>query len=228
MPGARGFSLLELAIVLAMVALLAGSLLGALSGQRDDARRREAQKQLDEIRETLLGFAASHGRLPCPAAPALDHLAAGAGQEDCSLEHGVLPWASLALPESDPWGQRFTYFASRKFTASLAPSALASFTLDTGIAPDNADTANIRDSATAGVDAASDLPAVIVCHGSHPAGGWRPDGSHIGGALGDEAENADADLLFVSHPPSPDFDDQLVWLPASLLKARLLAAGRLP
>lgn len=223
-----GFSLLELAIVLAMLALLAGSLLGALSGQQDDARRRDAQKQLDEIRETLLGFAASHGRLPCPAAPGLDHLATSAGQEDCSLEHGVLPWASLGLTESDPWGQRFTYFASRKFTANLAPSALASFTLDTGIAPDNAGTANIRNSALASVNAASDLPAVIVCHGSHPAGAWRPDGNRVSGAVGDEAENADGDQLFVSHSPGPDFDDQLVWLPASLLKARLLAAGRLP
>jgi prepilin-type N-terminal cleavage/methylation domain-containing protein len=224
----EGFNLIELAIVLAVVSLLAGGLLGAMSGQQTRQREQEARKQLDEARETILGFAIANGRLPCPAAPNIAQGAAQAGREDCSLQHGVLPWSSLGLPEIDPWGRRLTYFASRKFTAMVAPGALAAFTLATGIAPDNSDTANVKESSAAIADIAIDLPAVLVCHGEHGAGAWLPDGSRNDGALGDELENADADLVFVARPPGTGFDDLVTWLPGALLKSRLLAAGRLP
>ena len=50
----------------------------------------------------------------------------------------------------------------------------------------------------------------------------------------DEAENVDNDGVFVWHEPRAtgapggEYDDQLVWIPASLLYARMIAAGVLP
>jgi hypothetical protein len=48
----------------------------------------------------------------------------------------------------------------------------------------------------------------------------------------DEWRNVDANPVFVSHEvsasPGNEFDDQLTWVPTSLLVSRLLAAGRLP
>jgi hypothetical protein len=50
----------------------------------------------------------------------------------------------------------------------------------------------------------------------------------LGGAAGDELENADNNLTFVSRAPSDTFDDQVIWIIPSILKSRMVAAGRLP
>ena len=36
------------------------------------------------------------------------------------------------------------------------------------------------------------------------------------------------DLTFVSHTPSDSFDDLLIWIVPSILKSKMVAAGRLP
>jgi prepilin-type N-terminal cleavage/methylation domain-containing protein len=229
----RGFSLVELAIVLVIVALLSGGLMMGLSAQRDAAAYQEAQRQLDNAKEALLGFAISNGRLPCPAASNSVSGSANAGMEDCTIangqaRHGVVPWATLGLPETDAWDRRFTYFVSVKFSTPLAPGSLSSFTMSTGIDPDNAGTANVKLIATSGSNIASDLAAVVVSHGSRGLGGYTASGTVLAGAVGDEAENADTDLTFVAHTQSTDFDDLLMWITPALLKSRLVAVGKLP
>ena len=62
-----GFTLVEMAIVLLIVALLMGGLLPTLSGQVEQRRHNETGKQLDEIQQALTGYAVINGRLPCPA-----------------------------------------------------------------------------------------------------------------------------------------------------------------
>jgi prepilin-type N-terminal cleavage/methylation domain-containing protein len=225
--GCSGFTLVELAIVLVIVALLTGGLLLGISAQRNVAENAEAQRQLENVREALLGFAMTNGRLPCPARPDL-----AAGTEDCALEHGVLPWATLALPETDPWGRRFTYYAGSAFTGALPAGSLASFSLSTN------GKANVREPVppplcppTVGKTIASDLSAVIVSHGSRGAGGRLPDGTRIAGDVCDEAENADAastNPMFVAGASNAAFDDLVVWIAPSILKSKMVAAGRLP
>ena len=229
--GQQGFSLVELTIVLVIVALLSSGLMFGLSAQRDTAAAQDVQRQLDNAKEALLGFAITNGRLPCPANPALASSSVGAGLENCAAQptgHGVLPWATLGLPETDPWGQRFTYFASTKFTAIVIAGALCSFAMDTGIAPNNAGTANVKLTSASGSNIASDLAAVIVSHGALGAGGYTTDGTKIAGAILDEDENADADLTFVAHTPTTDFNDQLAWITPTQLKSRMVAVGKLP
>lgn len=63
----KGFSLLEMAIVLAIVGALLGGLLPMLSGQMETQHIRDTRKQLEDVKDALLGFAVSQGRLPCPA-----------------------------------------------------------------------------------------------------------------------------------------------------------------
>jgi prepilin-type N-terminal cleavage/methylation domain-containing protein len=63
----RGFTLIELAIVMFIVALLLGGMLMPLSAQQDVRARTNTEKLLLEAKETLLGFAALNERLPCPA-----------------------------------------------------------------------------------------------------------------------------------------------------------------
>jgi prepilin-type N-terminal cleavage/methylation domain-containing protein len=217
---AEGFSLIELSIVLLIVALLGSGLFGSIASQRSLGEVSEARLQLDTAHESLLGFAIRYGRLPCPAAPTLRNTENLAGLEDCTRQHGVLPWADLALPETDPWGRRMTYYASNRFSGALPVGANASFTLDTD------GNANIQDGQTKVI--ASNLSAVLVSHGPRGDGGYLPSGARLPIGSGDENENTDADLTFVERLPNENFDDLLIWVIPGILKNRMVSAGRLP
>lgn len=243
-PAQHGFSLVELAVVLVIVSLLAGGLIFGLSGQREQIQSKEARQQLETIREVLLGFAMANGRLPCPADPtvaanggdelvqqcvvARDHLApyvCVATDQQCAREYGTLPWRLLGIQESDVWGNRFSYFVGYEFSDPLIKGEInvgrrTRFTLDTN------GRANIQDGM--GNNIASAIPAVVVSHGNRSVGAYQTTGNQLPGAAGDEAENANATLTFVSHTPTDNFDDLLEWISPHLLKSRLVAVGKLP
>ena len=61
-----GFTLVELAIAIFIIALLLGSILVPLTTQVEQRQITETQKTMEEIRDALLGFAATNGYLPCP------------------------------------------------------------------------------------------------------------------------------------------------------------------
>jgi prepilin-type N-terminal cleavage/methylation domain-containing protein len=128
----RGFSLIELAVALFIIALLLAGAFVPLSSQIDVRNAAETQRNMDSIRDALIGFAQANGRLPCPAngatpAGAVDTttwatpVAAGAeqwnpsGANTCYTFAGVLPWTTLGVPETDGWGRRFTYRVSQVF-----------------------------------------------------------------------------------------------------------------
>ena len=62
-----GFTLVELAVVMAIVALLLGSLMYTLSAQVEQRNFEETRRRLEQARELVLAFAIVNGRLPCPA-----------------------------------------------------------------------------------------------------------------------------------------------------------------
>lgn len=212
-----GFSLVEMAIVLVIVALLLGGLLPTISSQVEQQRRNETRKQMDEIISALLGYAASQQppKLPCPAKPAIATGLANAGISDCTISSGVVPWATLGTSETDAWGRRFTYSVASIYTTS--------FTLSS--------TGNLNVLTAAGGNAiASGVPAVIVSHGTNGMGAYTPQGIQIGyaSASPDEKENVDG-TPFVSHDfVQNGFDDLVTWLSPNTLNNRMVAAGKLP
>ncbi len=232
-PPATGFSLVEMAVVLVIFALLAGGMMVSLSTQQEIQRLSEARRQLADIREALIGYAVANGRLPPPATPTVASGAAGAGEMVEGLTMGVLPWATLGLPETDPWGQRFTYRVRPEFADPVASATVPSCSPDaTPPAPTQASFAlcskgNITVTDGAG-NIAANLPAIVVSHGRNGLGGYRSTGVQVPGGVGDEKENADNNTTFVSRTHTPDFDDEAVWIPLPILMSRMIAAGRLP
>lgn len=239
----RGFTLAEMAIVLVIIALLLGGLLAPLGAQMESRQRTDNEKTLADIREALIGFAIVNGRLPCPATRTIPTGTGGgtcpgaAGCEavtgsgtaaTCTSLFGVLPWATLGLPETDAWNRRFTYRVASVFgrgmpqttgfgcTPSTPPASAAFALCSTG-------DITIRNSAATNI--ASQIPAVVVSHGKNGLGAWLPIGTQIGGAVGDENENANNDTIFIS---DTSIDDQVVWVPPTLLMNRMIAAGKLP
>jgi prepilin-type N-terminal cleavage/methylation domain-containing protein len=220
----NGFTLVELAVVLAIFALLLSIMVIPLSTQIDQQRTAETERQLAAVQEALLGFAIANGRLPCPANGTLATGAAGAGLENkpgatCGAAEGVLPWVALGVPELDAWGARLTYRVAPDFADNPAAGAFASFLIT--------ESGNIvvTDGST---NMATGLAAVVVSHGKNGLGAFLPDGTQIPGASGNELENANDTVTFVSQIPGPSFDDLVVWVSPNILKSRLVAANRLP
>ena len=67
----RGFSLVEMAVVLLIVGLLASVFLPATNTMMDNNRRKETRAKLEAIEQAMRRFVVVNGRLPCPANGAL-------------------------------------------------------------------------------------------------------------------------------------------------------------
>lgn len=116
----RGFTLVELSIVLIIIALVAGMLFGISTSLLDVQRAEATRAKLKAIDAALASFVAVNKRLPCPADGTLPSASAGAGSENnaggdnpCgSQQYGVVPWTALGLAPADiedGWGSRITY-----------------------------------------------------------------------------------------------------------------------
>ena len=104
MKSSLGFTLVEIAIVLAILTFIMPALIFPLTKQNDYKRMATTQERLEEIKEALLGFAILNDSLPCPALLAED----GKSTASCDDE-GYLPWAELGVGRYDSWGNPFYY-----------------------------------------------------------------------------------------------------------------------
>lgn len=209
-----GFTLIEMAIVLVIVGLLVAGLLLPLSAQVDQRNYNETQRELQEIREALIGFALSNaatdGRpyLPCPDTNG-DGFENRVGNLCVNPPVGELPWATLGLARQDKWGNAYGY----RVTSGFADSSIG---FDLGTARD----IQVLNAA-GGAIIATNIPAIIFSKGKTGAG-----------AGADELENSDLDVLFVDHTLSSAagnaYDDVVAWLPTAILFNRMVMAGRLP
>ena len=119
---AKGFSLIELAIVLLVIGALFAGILMPLANQIELRRVGETQKTLAEIRDALIGFAAANGRLPCPASAASNGQEAWAAGGNASNGNcanffdGFVPGVALGVGPIDgagyvidAWNRRIRY-----------------------------------------------------------------------------------------------------------------------
>lgn len=218
----NGFTLVELAIVMVIVALLLGGIMSTLSTQRDIANTRETQKRLSEIHDALLGFAAANGRLPCPDTDT-DPTAAGYGLEEASCstsltEEGYLPWKTLGVSATDAWGSQRTNAADPRIgdwryrvDRNFSPTAPAKITLSTGF---SADSLTVKDDLGNNLTSTSERPVAIV----FSAG---PNGVTDGGNATFEPTSG----IYQAGIRSPSFDDVVIWIGRPILFNRMIAAG---
>ena len=120
----RGFTLIELAVVIGIVALLLGALLVPLATQIQGRNIKETRESLAEIKEALTGFAMTQGRLPCPDTDAGPD---GLENDPCGVlpqsSEGFLPYLDLGVPATDAWGHVFRYAVTSEFTKPTIPGA---------------------------------------------------------------------------------------------------------
>ena len=242
---AAGFTLIEMAVVVAVIGLLLGSLLVPLATQVEERRLGEVRRTLDDAREALLGFAMANGRLPCPASSASNGAENPLGGGACTNNYnGFLPAATLGITPTDaqgyavdPWGNRIRYAVTaantNAFTTTQGISAqfmVSTPSPDLQVCSTASGVTGPPPACAAGATLTGIAPAVIFSTG--------PNGA-TGGTSVDEAQNpntnsANNDRLFVSRTQAAqgaaggDFDDIVIWLSPHILYNRMVAAGRLP
>lgn len=209
----RGFTLIEMAIVMVILGALLGGLLVPLASQREVNQRKAASQLLQEIRQALIGYALIHGALPCPASATSNGTQARTGA-NCSLANGFVPYAELGIQATikngvlvDPWQGNVRY------SLASANSWIYARSIPVTVEVTPLRVCDVSPCTTANTQAAN-LAAVLVSTG--PDGNNQPASTSA-----DQVANAAGGPDFISRPPSElagsEFDDQLVWLAQATL-----------
>ena len=116
----KGFTLIEIAVVLTIVALLIGGLLIPLTTQIDVAKIQSTEKTLAQVKTALTRYAVANNRLPCPS----DNPEVGIEVNTvatCKIE-GNLPWINLGVGRYDAWGNPLRYRVVQEYTEQIINS----------------------------------------------------------------------------------------------------------
>lgn len=229
---ARGFTLIEMAIVLVIITILIGGLAVPLSAQIQARRVAETQKTLEEAKEALIGYAMTHktlsatprSYLPCPDANG-DGIEEARVANKCPQQSGFLPWVTLGAGAQDAWGNRLLY-ATHTDVSNSNPG------IDSTVTPDASWNQICSTSACPLIDIAQNIPVVVRSNGPNGWGALNVNGNTLAAPTGvNELENRDGDNVYVSRVPSrPDspsgeFDDLLTWISYPLLYPRVCPTG---
>jgi len=248
----RGFTLVEVAIGMVILAVSAVGLVAVLSQQTEQRRWSETRGSLAGTRDALLAFVTAHGRLPCPATNASAGREADvpAGSGTCVQAAGLLPAVTLGLSGidaggtlADGWGRPIRYGVTPLAGGVLhamtrpglgnpalnRPLVTAAFTVqDQGLFVCRSAAGLVAAGNRCGTDAntlSRNAAAIVWSSGANggEAAAWSVD----------EQQNANATVarVIVSREAMPAgatggaFDDIAVWIPYPLIIDRLLTGG---
>ncbi|WP_018607773.1 type II secretion system protein [Uliginosibacterium gangwonense] len=228
-----GFFLVEVAIAVIVFGILMAGAIAVLRLQTERAQRGETQSALDEAKQALLSYAASNGRLPCPASPT-NTAPSSFGESEAlvsgSCEHvrGILPWKTLNIRGMDGWGQYLSYAVTTPLTNVLADSG----NRITGFTGETAGTLNLQISSTQSL-----TPAFVVwSHGKNGSYGINADLFTLPGSNNtDEKANdpksiSSVDLVahaeeYDANDSTKSFDDIATWVSTYVLTGAVRGGG---
>lgn len=224
----KGFTLVELAVVLVIIGLTLTMFLGPLTAQREIRARAETTKILAQSKQALMGYTVINGYLPCPdVSVPLDGNESRNGDGSCVSSGGVIPWKTLGISGVDAWDRYLRYHVDATFSRKTPRFSIAD--------ADNSTNIQISDGNGVNLMSAKGRPVVVVLsHGATGLGAVSANGVVMPAPAGvDELENADNDVNFVSHAPTPAdaanaFDDMLVWISPTVLINHMIVSEQLP
>ena len=246
----KGFTLIEMAVVLVIVGILLGSFIGTLTSRINVTKKSDALSELEEIKQSMMAYAFVNGYLPCPDCDAVAGACTAAlvgdgiadhdvGNNRCILDEasGNVPWVTLGLGRGDSWGSHYRYAVQNEYADSDTLFSLSTITVD----PFSINEPNFVADATGATphSLADNVVAIILSHGSNGYGAINVDNianPAIPAANLDELENTDNDADYYMRPETSaetsiagkEFDDIVIWISEYELKAKMVEAGKLP
>lgn len=245
----KGFTLVEMAIVLVIFGLLITALLLPLRAQREQAAQSQTISRLENAKQALMGFVQANGRLPCPATDVSSGIASPNASGLCTTQLGFLPAASLGVQPTDAqgfavdaWDNRIMYAVTQSNQGgALTPDYTTNNDInDVGIVALSQNTENLRVcSSDVGVTATRCSGgtegnflinnAVAVIYSSGATGSLAPGSAS-------EASNptvaTNPKVVFVSREISlsdapNEFDHIVTWISPYGLYSAMIQAGQL-
>jgi prepilin-type N-terminal cleavage/methylation domain-containing protein len=191
----RGFSLIEIAIVMVIIGVLAGgsvSMVGILTKRK---ARIETIDYLNSAMAALISFADINGRLPWADTN-------GDGTENSGAASGNLPYQSLRLSPTDPYNRTLRYELNANLGSNLSTSCTA---LKSGLTggPEVVD--------ADGAGSAFPIAAILVSAGTQDA---DSDGNVFDDIIAGihQGDNSDGNPNYIRHPSVNNFDDLVVYM----------------
>ena len=157
----KGFTLVEMAIVLVILGFVLSALLLPLQAQRQQLAQAQTENTLENAKRALLGFAQQQGRLPCPATAASNGIENQnpVGSGICTQQVGFLPAATLGVQPTDArgysvdaWNNRVRYAVSQSVVDATTGAATANYTFTTSSGMSDVGIANL-----------GSIPSLRVC-----------------------------------------------------------------
>lgn len=229
-----GFSLIEIAIVASMVAMVSGALLVFGGNKITQAQIELTKQRMDIIERAIQEFAYTYGYLPCPADITLQSQTSGvknpafgvgvaSGSGDCkdsgALEYlsasvyaGMVPYRTLdssldAAVTVDAWGNRILYVVDDVYTSTSGYGTLDATSSDASMEIYAAHTPTT----TPVVIAGGKLAYILISYGPNGYYGRankNPATINPSSSEVREIENGDAnDSLFYTSLTDKNFDD---------------------
>lgn len=248
----RGFSLLEIALVLVIVGLALGGIISALGPQLENKKVSDTQARIKEASDAIMAFAMVNRRLPCPAALPTSVPAAQRGFSNppnpstglCNTFDGFVPARTLGLGGQGPSGSS-EGIVQDAWTFGLRYRVSSFFSVSTGSYPLTEPDGIKNDPASVPF-----LGQLQICNSSSSitpptCGGaatlataafvvWSTGRNGTVASGADEAKNLDADVIYVSHErrdaggAGGEFDDILEWKTTNDVVSNMTKAGVLP
>ncbi len=216
-----GFTLVDMAMMLAVVGVLTASLLSSSTVKKETKYLTTSTTHMQEINDAITQYYIKFGALPCPASATVQPNTASFGKAtDCAaaavagvtdpavpmgyaatdaIRIGVVPTRTLALPDSylfDEWGNRLTYAVIKKLAIDSSNFSAYSTAVTTGVIQIN----NAGGTQLSSNDPTDFTAYVVVSHGKDAKGSYGVKG--VANAACDatnlDKENCNNDYVFIN------------------------------
>jgi len=194
-----GFTLIEMAIVMVVIGLLAGGGTFVMGMLTERKARNESIDYLHQAKEALLSYASTQGTLPQASANTDGTVSDGDGQAD-----GFFPYLDLKVKPTDFYKRVLKYEINPNLDTDLATTCNA---LKGGLVGDP----DVVDGD--GSVSAFPVAAVLVSSGPMDSDGDGDIFDVVTSAVGlHEGDNTDGDPNYLRYPPNANFDDLTVYI----------------
>jgi prepilin-type N-terminal cleavage/methylation domain-containing protein len=253
----RGFTLTEMAVVIAIITLLIGGAMATLSSIIETRNNEEATRRLNAAVDALIGYAVVNKRLPCPAVctdpPTCSaggvEAPAGGGAACTNPYGGFLPGRTIGFTPvdssgygTDPWGNKIRYAVAQTVdtTGGVCPAAqhftTAANLKSNGVGCKPNDLDILCSTVAAGVSATCNSTIRVADQNTivFIVFSTGKNGAIAAGQGADDTANTDGNASFVHRFQSTTdstlgvYDDVMVIVPAGVFYQKLIAAGVLP